>query len=147
MSRTPGHERPSAFAAQVDALRDALRANPCAPEQPHERSLRVAMATAGFASEVVAAWHAQALHRGHRARYRLTEEHYTYASAVLAWSLWKADVARWVAQVGPEQAADPDAQGRPAKPGSANPDSMHAPPHWPAHPERAGAVLAFFAAL
>ena len=106
------------------------------------------MATAGFASEVIAAWHAQALHRGHRARYRLTEEHYTYASAVLAWSLWKADVARWVAQVGPEQAADPDASGRPAKPSSTtSPDALIAPPHWPAHPERAGAVLAFFAAL
>ncbi len=145
MSRAPGADRPAAFASVIDGLRDALRANPCPPEPAHVRERRIAMSEAGFCADVLAAWHAQALHRGHRARYGLTERHAEHAAKVQRWALWRADVAAWVERIGPEQAAS--AEGRPEPPPGDPPEADQAPRGWPPDPARPGAVGDFFSAI
>lgn len=150
------------FQLAIAGLEDALRGN-WDEEPEHARALREANARQGFASDVLATWEEQQLHRGHRASYGLLAEHAEYARSVYAWAAYEAAVARWLHvdanrealrmlnELGGHALSPDDLEvvnARPAPPqNQRHPNACVKPPHWPDDETRSDALGEFFAAL
>jgi len=140
----------------AEILRERTEAEPA-----HERALREAQRRMAFASEVIASFAEQELHRGMRCRYGLTKAHVDYARSVYAWSCYEADLARWMhdprhrallarlTELGPI-ALEPDelqlVNARPDPPDQVRrPNTLPLPAHWPEDAAEVGAIALFFA--